>query len=91
MREIVGGWVTVDGAVVADDAQNLIYELVASRLIHVAEWAGGYTTLYNDPADNSYWERTYPNSGMHGGGPQTLTEVLPEDVFPKYGLDISRV
>lgn len=75
-HEIIGKWI-VDptGRVVGDEAENQIQDLIQNRLIRLADREGGWTRLYRDRADNSYWELTFPNSEWHGGGPSKLTRL----------------
>lgn len=46
----------------------------------------GWSILYQDKEDGRYWELTYPESGMHGGGPPTLTWLKFEEVEKKYKI-----
>lgn len=88
--EIIGRWIAVDQSVKADDTCNRIKRLIANTLEHVAfdPKAGGWETLFRDRSDGRYWERTYPQSEMHGGGPPSL-RCLPENVaVQKYNLSL---
>ena len=49
------------------------------------QW-GAWETLYQDPADGRYWERTYPQSELHGGGPPQLRCLALNEAKQKYGL-----
>jgi hypothetical protein len=57
-------------------ASNRIHDLTSTYLIKLGTDESGWDVLYQDPADGRLWELTYPQSGMHGGGPPQL-EVLP--------------
>jgi hypothetical protein len=46
--------------------------------------AGAWETLFKDKNDGRYWERTYPQSGMHGGGPPRLWCISEEEARKKY-------
>lgn len=48
---------------------------VDANWVRVADRECGWTTLYFDPRDSSYWELTYPQSHLHGGGPPQLSRV----------------
>jgi len=74
--EIVGKWI-VDptGRVIGDEAENQIQDLIQNHLKRIADREGGWTVLYRDPSENSYWELTFPNGEMHGGGPRKLARV----------------
>jgi len=56
--------------------------LVSQHLTKVA--GGGWETLYQDPDDGRYWELTYPQGEMHGGGPPRLTYLPHELAQAKY-------
>jgi hypothetical protein len=83
--EIVGKWI-VDpaGRVIGDEAENQIQDLIQNRLVPVADRDGGWTRLYSDRSDNSYWELTFPHSAWHGGGPSKLTRLETSRVRELY-------
>jgi hypothetical protein len=66
----------LDGKVVSDITSERIDWLVQHHLQKVATSTSGWETLYRDPNDGRYWERTYPQSETHGGVHQDLT-LLP--------------
>ena len=74
--EIVGKWI-VDptGRVIGDQAENQIQDLIQNILQRLADREGGWTVLYRDPTENSYWELTFPSGELHGGGPRKLTRL----------------
>lgn len=84
--ELVGQW-KVDGtSVVADEVCEEIETLTTSFLKHLAvskEW-GAWETLFLDPVDGRFWERTYPDGHLHGGGPPRLSVISPEEARRKY-------
>ncbi|MBI1683584.1 Imm27 family immunity protein [Caulobacter hibisci] len=53
--------------------------------IQLATAEGGWSVLYRDPKDRSLWERTYPHSEMHGGGPAQFEPVAEDEALRKYG------
>ncbi|GAA4335936.1 hypothetical protein GCM10023149_44260 [Mucilaginibacter gynuensis] len=59
--------------------------LVNNYLIMVAN-KDGWEKLYQDPSDQRYWEYTYPDSEMQGGGPQLLTVLSNREAKIKYNL-----
>ena len=85
--ELVGKWVA-DGEEVRGDATcERIEQLIASHLKQIAvskEW-GAWETLFQDPGDGRYWERTYPQGELQGGGPPQLRCLSPNEVKRKYG------
>lgn len=81
---LVGRWFVRENEVVADEVCQRINYLVSTRLRRVAVREGGWTVLYEDPADKSYWELTYPHSEMHGGGPPKLAKLSIDDARRAY-------
>jgi hypothetical protein len=57
------------------------------RLENIADSAisGAWETLYRDPSDGRYWERTYPSGELHGGGPPALRCMTADEARRKYG------
>ena len=85
MKQLVGKWIKVDGKIVGDDVEKQIDYLISTKLMKIAHRDSGWTLLYRDPDDSSYWELTYPLSEMQGGGPSTLTEMSLDEVIANYG------
>lgn len=84
-RELRGSWVVVNGEVSADDVCSRIEWLLSHRLERIATDPSGWDLLFRDPRDGRLWERTYPQSHLHGGGPPML-KVLPHGIAQsKYG------
>jgi len=87
-KDLVGKWITQNGTVQADAACARIDWLLANHLKKVAaskKW-GDWETLYQDPDDGRYWERTFPQSEMNGGGPPRLAVLSAEQARAKYQL-----
>jgi Immunity protein 27 len=72
-RRLVGGLIFENGQVRGDAVSERIDWLLSHHLEMIADSpeSGAWETLYKDPNDGRCWERTYPNSGMHGGGPMS--------------------
>ncbi|MBN9401182.1 MAG: hypothetical protein J0I17_13470 ['Candidatus Kapabacteria' thiocyanatum] len=85
--ELVGQWITENGQVRGDSVCDRIQWLTSSYLHRIAysKTLGAWETLFQDPEDGRYWELTYPNSGMHGGGPQALIHISRSEAKTKYG------
>ena len=83
---LVGRWIQRDGQVVADETSERIEWLVKNKLRRVAQSTDGWTVLYQDPADERFWELTYPESGSHGGGPPTVHAIAAVDARARYTL-----
>lgn len=84
-NEIRGSWRVVGGKVEADANCSRIEQLIESDLREVACDGSGWDILYMDPSDGRYWELTYPESQLHGGGPPTLKQLTKEEARNKYG------
>lgn len=69
---------------VGDEACRRIHALVAGPLEYLGADATGWDALYRDPSDGRLWERTYPQSERHGGGPPRLTVIHPETARSRY-------
>lgn len=63
-----------------------IEALVTSALRLVAKSPDGWDCLFRDPGDERYWELTYPESHLHGGGPPRLAVLTPAVAAEKYHL-----
>ncbi|KRT66821.1 MAG: hypothetical protein XU11_C0004G0073 [Candidatus Dadabacteria bacterium CSP1-2] len=85
-QKLVGKWLLVNNKIVGDETCERIEELIDSYLTKLATDESGWDVLYQDPKDGRYWELTYPQSELHGGGPATLTCVSQEYAFQKYKL-----
>jgi hypothetical protein len=83
--ELRGNWIVEDGVVTADVACRRIEWLTANWLEKQAVDDTEWNVLYRDPNDGRYWELTYPQSELHGGGPPALFHVSEETVESKYG------
>jgi hypothetical protein len=44
----------------------------------------GSDALYADPATGKFWELSYPQSHLHGGGPSQLSEISSSAARVKY-------
>ena len=71
---ITGEWILVDGRIQGDRNCKKIEHLLKNELSAVkaddCRWAG----LYVDKS-RCYWELTYPQSHLHGGGPPQLQRL----------------
>jgi hypothetical protein len=85
---LTGAWVMDHGRMRKDSVCERIEWLIDQHLTKIAYSAqsGGWETLYRDPEDGRYWERTYPKSEMHGGGPPALVCLAAGEAEKKYGI-----
>ena len=81
-----GQWLIQGERIVADEVCRRIEWLIESQLESLA--TTGWETLYQDTRDGRLWERTYPQSEMHGGGPPQLSIVSPEIAVRKCGIKL---
>jgi hypothetical protein len=83
---ITGNWVVDDGRVCSDEAEKRIHELIATHLLYLAVDQSGWQKLYQDPIDERYWELTFPQGELQGGGPAELRCIDKKDALKKYSL-----
>ncbi len=83
---LVGNWELIGGQVRKDPTEERIERLIASSLEKVVSTAGGWEVLYRDPGDGRYWELTFPQSELHGGGPRSLRCIEQLEAENKYGI-----
>ena len=88
--DLIGAWTVANGHADGDSIEKRIISLIANYLQKVAVSAesDGWDVLYRDPADGRFWELTYPQGHMHGGGPKRLTALSPSSAKSKYRLDL---
>lgn len=87
---LTGKWLVQDGQTRRDTISERIQWLISHQLQKVADspqW-GAWETLYRDPDDGRYWERTYPRGEMQGGGPPQLKCLTAEEAVQKYRVEL---
>jgi len=82
--ELFGSWIEVGGRVVADSICDRIELLVAGYLVRIGTDVSGWITLFQDPEDGRYWQRTFPHGDWQGGGPPLLTVLTEEEARERY-------
>ena len=87
-KEIIGSWVMVNCQMTEDDASRRIRSLIQTELKYVASTKDGWEKLYRDARDGRYWEITYPNGELQGGGPQASFLINSEKAEEKYNIPI---
>lgn len=85
--ELVGKWLATTEGAVGDEVTKRIRALVENQLAFVADSSDGWDRLYRDPGDGRYWEETYPEGGLQGGGPPRLATVDVEEAKARYHLE----
>lgn len=93
MTKIEKGEILLKGAIINhlnsieyDDVSNRIFSLVENYLVEVKVDSSGWNRLFKDPRDGRYWELSFPNSELQGGGGPTLQYLLKEEAIVKYNL-----
>jgi hypothetical protein len=83
-RQLTGTW--IDGAEGGrgDEVDQRIFWLVRHRLRPRATVNGGWDQLFVDPRDGRYWELTFPQGTLYGGGPRQLTLLTSDEAARKY-------
>jgi hypothetical protein len=80
---IEGKWI-FDGKQVVGDAECNQIEALLPTLTLVGSRDGGWTRLYRGAVAGVYWQLTYPQSDMHGGGPPRLESYSVDEVRLNY-------
>ena len=88
--QLVGKWIMQQGQIKGDSTCERIRDLTSNHLrrVAVSKQSGAWETLFQDPDDGRYWEQTYPESQLHGGGPPTLTHLSKDQAETKYGKEV---
>jgi hypothetical protein len=74
LKDFTDQWVFRDGCIHAEGDFDRINKLL-SHLTELRRADGGWRVLYVDELRGSYWELSYPQAEMHGGGPRRLKEL----------------
>lgn len=72
---ISGKWEFENGKIKNDQDSIRIKWLIKNQLKWISKDDTGWINLYQDPNDGRYWELTYEDSHLHGGGPPTLKHI----------------
>lgn len=84
--QLDGKWITKDGYAAEDDVAKRIHMITENHLTRICASWDGWSTLYQDPRDDRFWE-LYLSQERHGSGPQRLCVIASEDLDPKYGVN----
>jgi hypothetical protein len=83
--DLVGAWDGSRDEPRLDAVDRRIFWLVTRRLAARGVASGGWDQLYVDPRDGRFWELTFPEGSLHGGGPRRLTCLSESAAREKYG------
>lgn len=89
--ELKGSWKLKGFSMKADDMCVRIEKLISEYLMEIGIDENGWNKLFQDPEDKRYWELTYPESEMHGGGPPLLRHLSIQEVRSKYPLIVGNL
>ena len=78
---IKGEWKFKNKRVIADKNCQRIEFLIESELDKISIDNSNWSTLYLDSRNETYWELTYPESEMQGGGPPKLEKITNLDTL----------
>lgn len=83
---IVGEWIMESGHLSQDVVCSRIETLISDCLIKLSssDDFGDWEILYVDKNDNRFWEKFYPKSELHGGGPPSLRVISEGEARRKY-------
>jgi hypothetical protein len=81
---LVGSWILENEVMQNDHVAERIIWLINNILRKVAD--GNWCVLYEDPEDGRYWELSYPQSELQGGGPPKLENLSTSVARDKYGI-----
>lgn len=84
--KLIGHWEYNDGTMKKDEITARIEALIQNDLLKVATDSTGWDILYIDQLDKRYWELTYTESELQGGGPPTLSLISIEEAKLKYRI-----
>lgn len=85
---LTGSWIYANNGMRGDAVCERIEWLLKNQLKKIAsspQW-GDWETLFQDPSDGRYWERTYPHGDLQGGGPPQLQVISEGEAKSKYKI-----
>ena len=82
--ELQGRWIEVEGRITEDSMCKRIELLIAEYLVKIGKDVSGWLTLFQDPEDGRYWQRSFPHSDWQGGGPPLLTVLTEKEARERY-------
>lgn len=89
--ELRGNWIFSESSMIADKVSKRIEILIKDYLIEIASDYNGWEKLFLDPDDKRYWELTYLNGELHGGGTPLLKNINTAAAKKKYKLTLTKI
>lgn len=85
-NEITGKWIMIGGVLSEDENCSRIHKLINNCLNKIAESSDGWEVLYIQNDMKRYWELSYPEAHLEGGGPPKLVNISYDDANIKYEI-----
>lgn len=63
-------------------------DYAAAHLSELAVDSRGWKVLYRCPETGIYWKEWFPRSEAHGGGPQELVQISPEEAREEFHVHV---
>jgi len=82
--QLVGKLLRVDSRLIENETSKRIKWLIQNHLKKITQDSTGWIVLFEDPNDKRYWELSYPESELHGGGQPMLTNISEQEARSKY-------
>lgn len=89
--ELRGNWLFSESSMIANKVSKRIEMLIKDYLIEIASDDSGWGKLFLDPDDKRYWELTYQNGELHGGGTPLLKNINKAEARKKYKLTLTKI
>lgn len=83
---LLGEIVTNNGLIEKDYTFNRIEWLISEYFNKVDSNESGWEVLFQDPEDKRYWELSYPDSELHGGGRPQLKLMSTDEARLKFNI-----
>jgi hypothetical protein len=84
--KLVGKWIYQNGVMKKDDITQQIEWFINNHLKKITTDNTGWDVLFQDPDDERFWQLTYTQGELQGGGPPMLTCISRDEAKSKYLL-----
>jgi hypothetical protein len=86
-NELVGQWIFRNNMIIPDSVCERIKFLLNNHLTLIKSDDSGWNQLFKDNQDNRYWELSYPQGDLEGGGPPRLRSLSFEEANRLYNIE----
>lgn len=83
---LIGSCEITNGVIIRDNIFLKIEYLINNYFLKIATDESGWIILYQDPTDFRYWELSYPESELQGGGAPLLQIISFKEASSKYKI-----